>query len=376
MHFNKLQILILALFPFILNAQMADKNEMSYMRYEGKIGSDINVLANIVLLFDQLSGNYQYRYLDDDANLHYGKSIELTGEIDDENYARLKELGAQQYAFTGKLSNKKFEGVWHADEERKIPFNLEEYYPNGSLQFDVHYLHSEVPLVKRETNSPVAEIEMTFLYPSDKYIQPEIIDSVKKIIVKSYFSEGFSIAEPDSMLVNFEQEYFLNYQNQNENWHEMGGASFNWEKIVSMSVIYNSNYMLCVEYLKYAYSGGAHGMSNIAYDIIYLDDGKVLTFEDIFKEGSEDELSMLLTSQLKKDYEIPKNVTLKDAGFFVDKVEPNHNIYVNGNGIGFLYNSYEIAPYAQGTTNIFLEFRQIKDLVTKGTPVYSMTKRF
>jgi hypothetical protein len=177
------------------------------------------------------------------------------------------------------------------------------------------------------------------------------------------------------MLVNFEKEYLGNYIDQNENWHEVGGASFNWEKMISMSIVYNNNYLLCLEYLKYAYSGGAHGMSNMAYDIIYLDDGRLLTFADVFDEGTEEALSALLTKQLRKDYNIPDEVNLKDAGFFVDKVDPNRNIYVTGNGVGFVYNSYEIAPYSQGATNIFLEFPQVKELVKKGTPVYGMTKR-
>lgn len=376
MHFNKLHLVLLLVFPVVFYGQRSAESQLSYNRYEGTIGENINVSANIVQLFEKLSGNYQYRFLDEDANIHFGKAIELSGEISEDNYARLKEFGAKDFTFTGVINGKEFEGEWHASKDKKVPFSMKEYYPNGSLKFDVHYLHSEAKLVEGQAGSPVAEIEMTFLYPSGKYIKPEIADSVKKIIVNSYFSEGFSITDPDSMLVNFEQEYLGNYVAQNENWHELGGASFNWEKVVSMSVIYNNNYMLCLEYLKYAYSGGAHGMSNVAYDIIYLDNGQLLTFSDVFEEGTEDALSELLTSQLRIDYEIPENVTLKEAGFFVDKVEPNRNIYVNGNGLGFLYNSYEIAPYAQGTTNIFLEFKQIKDLVKKGTPVYSMTKRF
>ncbi|HEY9114603.1 MAG TPA: RsiV family protein, partial [Bacteroidales bacterium] len=59
----------------------------------------------------------------------------------------------------------------------------------------------------------------------------------------------------------------------------------------------------------------------------------------------------------------------------VDSISPNRNIYVNGNGIGFLYNSYEIAPYSTGATNVFLEFSQIKDLLRRGTPVYNMSRR-
>jgi hypothetical protein len=252
---------------------------------------------------------------------------------------------------------------------------MSEYYPNGSMPFDVHYLRSENPLVKGKSGSPIAEIEITLIYPTNEYINPDVTDSVSRIIVSSIFGSGFQVADPDSMLINFEEEYFDEYVKQNENWHESGGASFDWEKVISMSVVYNSSYMLCLEYLKYAYSGGAHGMTNISYDIIYLDNGELLTFADVFSEEATAGLSEKLTAQLRKDYSIPDEVALKDAGFFVDEVQPNRNIYVNGNGVGFLYNSYEIAPYSQGATNIFLEWKQIEELVKMGTPVYMMSRR-
>ena len=116
-------------------------------------------------------------------------------------------------------------------------------------------------------------------------------------------------------------------------------------------------------------------MTNISYDIIYLDDGQLLTYSTVFDEGTDDTLAVVLTKQLRSDYSIPEEISLKEAGFFVDKVNPNRNIYVNGSGVGFLYNSYEIAPYSQGATNIFLRWSQIRDLVRKGTPVYKMSRR-
>ena len=348
-------------------------SQMAYMRYEGNIDENIKLTANIVKIPPKLSGNYQYRYLDDNADMHYGKTIELSGEIDKDSKARLKEYGRTEFAFDGEISGNKFSGTWNAGEDRKLPFEMTEYYPNGSMPFDVYYLHSEGQLVKGDKNSPVAEIEMTLIYPNSEYVKPDVEDSVRNIITKSYFGGGFDTDHPDSMLIAFEEEYLGNYAKQNENWHKAGGASFNWEKVISMSVVYNTNYMLCLEYLKYAYSGGAHGMTNISYDIIYLDNGQLLTYSDVFKAESDEKLSEILTTQLRKDYAIPEEVKLTEAGFFVDQVMPNRNIYVTGNGIGFLYNSYEIAPYAQGATNIFLEFKQIKELVKMGTPVYEMT---
>jgi hypothetical protein len=50
--------------PSLGNAQ---NREMAYMRYEGNIGSSISITANIIRLYENLSGNYQYRYIEDDG---------------------------------------------------------------------------------------------------------------------------------------------------------------------------------------------------------------------------------------------------------------------------------------------------------------------
>lgn len=373
MFFKAITTITLILSTLISLGQQSGKS-LQYKRYEGNIGNDISITANIVRLFDKLTGNYQYSYLEDDGNMYYGKTIELSGEIDKNDSAKLKEFGRKDYAFNGQMKNDVYNGNWNATDDKKVAFEMKEYYPNGSMGFVVYYLRSEGKLNASENNSPLAEIELTLLFPEKKYFEPRIIDSVKQIITHGFFGGDFKEVLPDSMLVQFEQEYLDNYIKQNKNWHE-SGTSFNWEKTLSMSVIYNSSYMLCLEYLRYAYSGGSHGMTNISYDIIHLDQGELLSYSDVFIAGADSSLSVLLTKQLRKDYQIPGDVTLKQAGFFVEQVKPNRNIYVDGNGVGFLFNSYEIAPYSQGATNIYLEFKQIKELVKMGTPVFEMSHR-
>ncbi len=372
MEIRQLIFTTLLLSSLTILSQQEDDN-LYYARFEGVIGNNIHVKANIIRLFDKLSGNYQYRFIDEDTEMYYGKTINLNGDVTDEN-ANLKEMGQTSTTLTGTLNQESFTGFWNTSDEKQLEFNLKEYYPKGTLPFDIYYLHSEDKLVPNNTESPTAEIELTLLFPLDKYFQVGIVDSVKQIITNSFFGPEFYNNDQDSMLVYFENEYFKNYKDQNMEWFSQG-KSFDWQKTVNMSVIYNSNYLLCTEYLKYAYTGGAHGMTNISYDIINLSDGIKLTYNTIFKEGSKDTLTAILTQKLRKDYKIPEDIPLKKAGFFVDNIEPNQNIYINGNGIGFLFNSYEIAPYSSGQTNIFLEFDIIAGLLNKDTPVAIIGKR-
>jgi len=371
MKYSVLFLVLLLTTPFLTFSQTGQK-EKAYCRFEGSIGSNINITTNLVRRFEKLSGNYQYRFLDEDAKMHYGKTIEIEGEITANDSARLREFGQKNYTFKGMMKGNTFNGTWYGPAGKTLPFEMKEYYPNGSMQFEVYYLKSEEDLVKNDAKSPTANIELTLLYPNENYFKPFVADSVKTTIVRSFFGSGIQPDNPDSLLVHFEEEYFENYINQNKDWYGKG-ASFDWEKIKSMSVVYNSGYMLCLEFLTYAYTGGTHGMTNISYKIINLDDGLLLTFSNVFKEDATDSLSSLLTQQLRKNYRIPEDVSLKDAGFFVEKVKPNHNIYIDGNGIGFLYNRYEIAPYSQGATHILLDWPQIRGLLKNDTPVYKMS---
>lgn len=373
MNIKWLVVPFMVLSQTILFCQPGEKPVMDYIRYEGKINKDIGITANIIRMGDQLSGNYQYRFVEDNLEMYFGKTIEVTGSVDKENQAKLKEFGRTEYAFVGIMAADSFSGTWNAADNKKMHFEMKKYFPNGSIPLKVYYLKSKKKLDTKLDDSPSTEIELTLLFP-DKYLVPGTVDSLKRIISKSFFGFGFQVTEPNKMMQNFKNENWENYLRQNDEWHKQG-VSFSWQQAISMSVTYNSNYLLCLEYLKYAFTGGSHGMANISYDIVYLENGQVLTYADVFKDNSDDTLSMLLTRQLRKDYQVPDEVPLSKAGFFVDTVTPNRNIYINGNGIGFLFNSYEIAPYSTGATNIFLEFSQIKDLLRKGTPVSLMSLR-
>lgn len=375
MLFRHLIISILFLISTNILGQNQKVSNNYYKRLEGKIGENINVTANIVRLFDNVSGNYIYYYLEGENNLYYGKTVDLSGKAEKNDSVFLKEFGSKEYTFKGLIDDGHYDGKWNTGDNKPLNFNMKEYYPNGSLPFEVYYLNSETRLDKEQKDSPTAQIELTLIFPGEKYFQPVIIDSVENIIMDSYFGKGFILSKPQQMLEDFENEYFTNYRKQAEN--RMKGSStnsFNYQKQVNMSIVYNSNFLLCIEYLRYAYAGGAHGMSNLSYDIINLDKGTKLTYEDIFEHDSDSLLSIILTKQLRQNYKIPEEISLKEAGFFVESVKPSKNLFINGEGIGFVYNSYEIAPYSRGATTILISFEKLKNIIKDDSPIYRLSK--
>ncbi len=345
---------------------------------EGNIGNDVEVTANFIRLFDKVEGNYQYKFKENEATTFYGKMLEVEGKVLKNDSLYLKEYGADDASFMGVWHDNLFNGKWKVpgDDDDYMEVLLKEYYPQGSLPFKVYYLSSEEPLIEGRKDSPTATLELTLLYPENNSMTAAVLDSVKHIINKGFFGDNFSPDSPANMLKKFEKEYYHNYKVSNlDEYKEIGGASFSWASVNSMSVLFNSSYLLCVEYQRYAFSGGAHGMTNNSYDIIDLKNGNVLTYNDIFVDNADSTLSVLLTKKMLKKYKTKDEADLKQLGFWVDTISPNQNVYVTGNGIGFKYASYEIAPYSYGLPEVFLSFEECKNLIRPGTPVYRLSQQ-
>jgi len=140
-------------------------------------------------------------------------------------------------------------------------------------------------------------------------------------------------------------------------------GNLNWELLKFMNILFNGNHQLTFYILTYAYTGGAHGLETQEFYSIDLTKGRRITLDNIFKEGYQERLSELLTKKVHDIQGIPLSKNLSESGFFVDLIEPNNNFYLTGNGIGFFYNHYEIAPYSNGSTDLFFTFEELKAII-------------
>jgi len=339
---------------------------MSYKRLEGETDS-ANLQANIIQQAEQISGNYEFSIANKETT-----TIDVAGHIDEDNNAVINQLGNNEHVLKGIFLDDRFTGIWKAGETEKN-IELFESYPDGSIPLYIYYLHSEENLIEDDTKSPSAEIELTVIYPDNFLYKDSSLIKINNIITSHFIETEEEFTHPDSLLINVEEDFYMLYREQNKDWH-YSGNSFGWIKETGMSVTYNSNQILCLEYLDYVYTGGAHGMSKLQYDIIDIETGNKISFRNIFNKGSEERLTEILTQQLRKNKQIPDELPLTESGYFVEEIKPGKIIYVNGSGIGFVYNSYEIAPYSTGITNIFLNYKQLDGLLKPNTPVSNLIR--
>jgi len=66
--------------------------------------------------------------------------------------------------------------------------------------------------------------------------------------------------------------------------------------------------------------------------------------------------------------------TIKNHFFKGDKFALNDNYLITPLGIRFLYNPYEIKPYAAGTTDLFIPYDKIKSLLRPNTVITQYIK--
>lgn len=138
------------------------------------------------------------------------------------------------------------------------------------------------------------------------------------------------------------------------------------EKVQACSSRYNQLIVTLVTprlvvWRNYAYSylcHAAHGTYTTTYVNYSVEKKKILTLDDIFKEGYGSQLAELLRAQLKEDG-VSLSVPLEEVGVPAD-------FEITETGIRFVYPLYEIAPYVEGEVKVDIADFELDELLREG----------
>jgi hypothetical protein len=138
-----------------------------------------------------------------------------------------------------------------------------------------------------------------------------------------------------------------------------------WEISNTISAIFNANSIVSFQSEFYHFTGGAHGNSGVYFANFNSQDGKRLALSDLLISDYEKELNNAAERIFRKDKELGQAESLEEAGYwFVDnKFYVNENFGIKDEGLVFFFNSYEIAPYAMGPTEILVPYAELKNLI-------------
>ena len=111
------------------------------------------------------------------------------------------------------------------------------------------------------------------------------------------------------------------------------------------------------------YEGGAHGINQRLVMNFDNATGKMLTLSDVFAPGYQQPLCDLLTEALLEQTGAKDKKELKEKGYLyqLDMFAPE-NFVLGKDAVTFIYNPYEIAPYAMGLIELTIDNDELDKL--------------
>lgn len=133
-----------------------------------------------------------------------------------------------------------------------------------------------------------------------------------------------------------------------------------WHITVTSKVSYTSDDFISMAFEVDTYSGGAHNLSETIYSNISTRGKEITKLSSFFRDR---QAIKIMAEELFRDQKnIDAEESLSSAGYLFDKdnFELTDNFGFNDKGLIFYYNSYEIAAYSEGPTQIIIPSNSLK----------------
>lgn len=262
-----------------------------------------------------------------------------------------------------------FQGSWSGGGQgQHASFTLQEVYPEGTFSWQVFYLKDSLLLKPGDSASQRAKIQYSILWPAQRW-QVAAQTMVQASISRDLLGLHTTVQDAGEVLKNMTDTFFTAYRKAGAEMPpamQHSSASMNWESDVRMEVLWNAGNIISMACNRYEFTGGAHGMSTTRLIVWDMQKLRQMTLNDVFKPGYEDTLRAALEKKLRQEYDIPEEVALNDRehGLLFEKhLALSQNFYLTGKGIGFIYNPYEVAPYAAGPIELYIPFTELTSVM-------------
>ena len=223
-----------------------------------------------------------------------------------------------------------------------------------------------------------------YAYPVAVNASDEVLAKLQRAVCRTVLGEAFLDMRPQQAIEAYaamkHNEYIQNNLPLLQEWaidHEdepLGETLFNEELIISAAPIGNltgnpqlstlNSQLWSYAMDVYEYTGGAHGNRYLLIQNYDLQTGDAVSEQDLFIDDYYEPLkALLLEALIAQTDEAETKKDLRRLGYSIADVVPNENFYVTSEGITYVYNPYEIAPYAMGCIQISLPWDSLRHLL-------------
>ena len=360
-----------------LRAQESQESDWQ-RRFEGHIGNGLGIT---LLLSASVQEDGASTY---DGSYYYHKTgvpICLSQvSLDDEGAVRLRENEAfnGSETFTGewkvKLKGQVVSGTWLSpDGKKQLPIELKESYPAGSVKVVTTALKA-VNTLRKNARNQGREIEVRYVQLASESKAAEAINRVLRQDAHNVPTGGEGDAQGEKVPENPSENDILKALTQAaQNTAEVSDDdefTYVFSAMDEQKVVMNDHGYLTIEYLTWAYEGGAHGNSSKSYRCFDLETGEEVMLLDLIKPGYDKRWAGAAANLFREQRGLKAKDPLTEAGLFEDRLELNETWYLTPGGIGFSYDPYEIGPYAMGYVEFVLPWKDILADVRPDTRVF------
>lgn len=236
----------------------------------------------------------------------------------------------------------------------------ESIVPEKPELFEVKETHA---MDNGNPKSPALTIEISL--PLAKGKNADATKRMERAVTKAVYYDSYdsnNLKEATKFFVKEAKEQFYSmkeyYEEDNEapflnNSYEIKGTSGTGYGGYINYVIWNSSY-----------TGGAHPMSTTTALCFDPESGHEITINDLFKDEAMRELKNYIKEGIAKHFEVSTFQEVVDNGYlFENSIHVSNNFILGIDKITFIYNPYEIAPYAAGEIIVEVPISKIKHLI-------------
>ncbi|TKC06762.1 DUF3298 and DUF4163 domain-containing protein [Pedobacter polaris] len=141
-----------------------------------------------------------------------------------------------------------------------------------------------------------------------------------------------------------------------------------WFLIIEIKVLKQTANYIALQYIHADYAGGAHGNTNISYLNYNPKTNQAVTLDSLIDVSQISKLLNIAEAIFRKNEKLTPTEPLVEKYFFEKGIfSLPESFYVSDKGLVFLYNPYEIKPYAAGTTELIIPFDAVKSIAKPNT---------
>lgn len=184
-------------------------------------------------------------------------------------------------------------------------------------------------------------------------------------LLNNVFYRGLKVQDYARELIRVQTiEYREMGEEARNNPAMVNSATLNWEYGESLEAGPVSPRLLVIARDRSFYRGGAHPNYDRSYSVFDREVAMRVRLSDLIREESRPALRRLVNRELRAGKKLGPADSLKKARFFVDEAELSENFFLSPQGLGFHWDPYEIASYAEGYVKAVVPFDDLTALLS------------